>query len=309
VKILHSLEEFKTTGEPVFLAIGCFDGLHIGHRAVIQTAIHHAKNAGGQVWVLTFSPHPAKTFDPDHAPPLISTQEQQLILFQEMGIDGVIIQPFTSNFVRLEPAPFFDQLLATLAPLAGIFVGENWTFGKNRSGTTQTLQRFCDEQNMIFSAHDSVCWKQERISSSRIRAAFKLGHISDLKKMLGREPSTIGTVIHGEQIGRTLGFPTANIEPQNELLPPRGIYAAHLRLGSRIYPAAAYLGKRATFHADAPPQLEVHLINQSNIDLYGKTIEVSYIDYIRDDQTFASPEALKTQINNDLNAIRRVLKI
>jgi len=307
VKILHALEEFKPTQYPIFLAMGCFDGVHIGHQAVIQTALHHASNTDGQVWVLTFSPHPAKLFDPDHAPNLISTQEQQLLLFQEMGVDGVIIQPFTTDFVGLEPPLFFDRLLATLAPLAGLFVGENWTFGKNRSGTTQILHQFCTEKNIIFSAHDSVCWKNRRVSSTRIRKAFTLGQITDLKKMLGREPSTIGTVVHGEQIGRTLGFPTANIQPQNELLPPLGIYAAHLRIGSKTYPAAAYWGRRSTFHADAPPQLEAHLIDQSNIDLYGKTVEVSYVDYIRADQFFDSPKTLKKQIAQDLIAIRALL--
>jgi len=308
VKILHTLKEFKPTQKPVFLAIGCFDGVHIGHQAVIQTAKHHALKTEGQIWVLTFSPHPAKLFDPSHAPPLISTQEQQLLLFQKIGVNGVIIQPFTTSFINLQPAQFFNQLLTTLSPLAGLFVGENWTFGKNRSGTTQILQQFCTEKKIIFSAHNAICWKNKRVSSTRIRKAFQLGQIEDLKKMLGREPSTIGTVIHGEQIGRTLGFPTANIQPQNELLPPHGIYAAHLRIGSKIYPAAAYLGRRSTFHTNAPAQLEVHLIDQTNINLYEKTVEVSYISYIRTDQHFNSPEALKKQIAKDLIIIRNLLK-
>ena len=303
MKILHALEEFLPNPKPIFLAIGCFDGVHIGHRAVIQAALHQAALSNGEVWILTFSPHPAKVFDPDRAPFLISTPEQQLRLFQQIGVDGVIIQPFTPHFVEQKPEHFFDQLLSTIPTLSGVFVGENWTFGKNRSGTTDLLSTFCKQQHIFFSAHPAVCWENKRVSSTRIRQAFELGQIKALTKMLACEPSTIGKVVHGEKIGRTLGFPTANIHPENELLPPRGIYAAHLRLGSKKYPAVAYLGKRATFHSDAPPQLEVHLLNQHNIDLYGKVVEVSYLEYIREDQTFQSPEVLKNQIKKDVLAI------
>jgi riboflavin kinase/FMN adenylyltransferase len=308
MKIIHELEEFSGSAAPVFLAAGCFDGLHIGHRAVIQVAIDRARACGGKAWVFTFDPHPAKVLSPDHAPPLIFTIGQQLRRLQAMGVDGCILQPFTFEFMKQEPAVFFDYLCNHIPELAGISVGEDWSFGKNRSGTPALLTQLCGEQNIFFSAHPAVCWKGERVSSTRIREAIKLGHFDDVLGMLGQPVSTIGTVVHGEQIGRSLGYPTANIAPDNDMLPPRGIYAAQLRVGNTLHNAAAYIGHRGTFHENAPQVLEVHLINAKDIDLYGQQVEVSYLEYIRGDQVFTDAGKLKEQIKADLAAIRSVLQ-
>ncbi len=307
MKTIHALEEFPGKTTPVFLAAGCFDGLHIGHRAVIQVAIDRARACGGEAWVFTFDPHPAQVLDPNHAPPLIHTIGQQLRHFQEMGVDGCVLQPFTIEFMKQEPTDFFDHLCSGIPELAGISVGADWSFGKNRAGNPALLTRLCAEKNIFFSAHPAVCWKGERISSTRIREAVKLGHFDDVLGMLGHPPTTIGTVVHGEQIGRGLGYPTANIDPENDMLPPRGIYAARLRTGHQLHNAAAYIGHRGTFHENAPQILEVHLIDEEDIDLYGQQVEVSYLEYVRDDQVFDDPEALKRQIRTDLAAIRSIL--
>ncbi len=307
MKIIHSLNEFSDTKTPVILAAGCFDGLHIGHTAVIQVAIDRARAMGGEAWVFTFDPHPAKVLSPDHAPPLIFTREQQSLHLQEMGVDGCILQPFTVDFMKQEPLDFFDDLCTYIPELAGISVGEDWSFGRNRSGNAELLTKLCSERNMQFSAHPAVCWKEERVSSTRIREAVKLGHLGDATGMLGRPVSTIGKVEHGEKIGRKLGYPTANIDPENDMLPPRGIYAALLRVGHRQHKAAAYIGHRGTFHENEPQVLEVHLLDETDIDLYGQHVEVSYIEYIRGDQVFEDAEKLKTQIKLDLEAIRSAL--
>jgi len=307
MKIIHALEEFPDRATPVFLAAGCFDGLHIGHRAVIQVAIDHARASGGEAWIFTFAPHPAKVLDPEHAPPLIFTTGQQLRHLQEMGLDGCILQPFTPELMRQEPAAFFDHLRARIPELAGISVGEDWSFGKNRSGTPELLAKLCGGKHLFFSAHPPVCWNGERVSSTRIREAIKLGHFTDATGMLGQPIGTIGTVVHGEQIGRQLGYPTANIEPENDMLPPRGIYAARLRVGHQLHNAAAYIGHRGTVHENEPQVLEVHLIDETNIDLYGQQVEVSYLQYIRGDQVFGNTEKLKEQIKTDLATIRSIL--
>ena len=307
MKVLHALEEFSDGTVPVMLAVGCFDGLHIGHRAVIQVAIDRARACGGEAWVFTFDPHPAKVLNPEHAPPLIFTTEQQLRCLQEMGIDGCVLQPFTPDFMKQEPTDFFDSLCDNMSGLAGISVGADWSFGKNRSGNPELLTQLCNEQGIFFSAHPAVCWNGERVSSTRIREAVKLGHFGDVLGMLGQPVSTIGVVVHGEQIGRGLGYPTANIDPENEMLPPRGIYAARLRMGQQLHNAAAYIGHRGTFHENEPQVLEVHLIDEKDIDLYGKKVEVSYLEYIRGDQVFDDAEQLKAQIKADLVAIRTIL--
>ena len=224
-----------------------------------------------------------------------------------MGVDGCIMEPFTVEFMKQEPVAFFENLHTCIPHLAGISVGADWSFGRNRSGNAELLERLCSERHMFFSAHPAVCWKGERVSSTRIREAIKLGHLADAAAMLGRPVSTIGRVVHGQKIGRNLGFPTANIDPENEMLPPRGIYAARLRTGQRLHDAAAYIGHRETFHQNEPQVLEVHLLGESGIDLYGQLVEVQYLEYIRGDQVFADADALKRQIESDLAAIRAIL--
>jgi riboflavin kinase/FMN adenylyltransferase len=307
MKIIHTPEEFPHQTTPIFLALGCFDGLHLGHRAVIQVAIDRARSCGGEAWVFTFAPHPAQVLDPHHAPPLLHTIEQQMRHFQAMGVDGCVLQPFTPKFIKQEPTAFFDDLCAHIPELAGISVGADWSFGKNRAGNPALLTQLCSEKNIFFSAHPPVCWKGERISSTRIREAVRLGHLDNACGMLGHPATTIGTVVQGKQIGRGLGYPTANIDPENDMLPPRGIYAAQLRVGHRLHNAAAYIGHRGTFHENAPQILEVHLIDEKDIDLYGQQVEVSYLKYIRADRVFDNPEALKHQIQTDLATIRSIL--
>ncbi|WP_372809074.1 riboflavin biosynthesis protein RibF [Pontiella sp.] len=307
MKIIRALEEFHDTQSPVILAAGCFDGLHIGHAAVIKKAIERARAVDGEAWVFTFDPHPAKVLMPDRAPPLIFTTNQQSSHLQAMGVDGCILQPFTVDFMKQEPEAFFENLCNRIPALAGISVGEDWSFGRNRAGNAELLTKLCTERGMFFSAHPQVCWKGERVSSTRIREAIKLGHMADAIGMLGRPVSTIGTVEHGKKIGRVLGYPTANIAPENDMLPPRGIYAAKLRVGQAAYPAAAYIGHRGTFHENEPQVLEVYLLDETGVDLYGQHVEVSYIEYIRGDQVFEDAEKLKQQIVVDIAAIRKAL--
>ena len=307
MKIIRALEEVPDTKRPVILAAGCFDGLHIGHTAVIQVAIDRARAIGGEAWVFTFDPHPAKVLSPDHAPPLIFTHDQPSRQLQEMGVDGCILQPFTLDFMKQEPVDFFDHLCRCIPEPAGISVGEDWSFGRNRSGNAELLTKLCAERNMYFSAHPAVCWNDERVSSTRIREAIKLGHMTDATGMLGRPVSTIGTVVHGKKIGRELGYPTANIDPENDMLPPRGIYAARLRVGHRLHNAAAYIGHRGTFHQNEPQVLEVYLLDEQDIDLYNQQVEVSYLEFIRGDQVFEDADKLKQQIESDIAAVRVVL--
>lgn len=308
MKIIHALEEFKDTKKPVILAAGCFDGLHIGHTAVIQKAIDRARAIGGEAWVFTFSPHPAKVLMPDRAPPSIFTTSQQSSHLLEMGVDGCILHSFTVDFMKQSAEEFFENLCTSIPELAGISVGDDWSFGRNRSGNAELLTKLCEKRKIYFSALPQVLWKEDRVSSTRIREAIKLGHLKEASAMLGRSISTVGFVEHGEKIGRKLGYPTANIAPENDMLPPRGIYAAILRVGHAEYKAAAYIGHRETFHENKPQILEVHLLDERNIDLYGQHVEVSYLDYIRGDQVFENAEKLTEQIENDILTIRKILK-
>ena len=303
----HPLETLPPTKKPVALALGNFDGLHIGHAAVIQNATTAAQQLNGQAWVFTFHPHPRQILDPETAPPLLSTPQQQDRQLAQLGITTAIRQPFNETFRQLTPEQFFQHLQTHIPSLSAISVGTDWSFGRNRAGNAQLLEQYCQEHNIHFTAQPPVEHEQQRVSSTRIRTAISTGNLTQAAAMLGRPFAIQGTVVHGEKIGRQLGYPTANIDPHNECLPPNGVYAAQLQLDGTAYDAAAYIGDRRTIHTNKPTVLEVHLLRQKNIDLYTKEVEITFLETIRGDQKFENTEELKKQIARDLQAIDRAL--
>jgi riboflavin kinase/FMN adenylyltransferase len=304
---IHQLETFPSTTQPISLALGNFDGLHIGHAAVIQSAVQIAQEKKGETWVFTFDPHPRRVLHPETAPPLLNTRSQQNDLLEKLHVSGVILQPFDQSFMQLEPQAFFHLLREKLPTLTSISVGHDWSFGKNRAGNVDFLNTLCHQHQIEFHVQPPIEWNHERVSSTRIRAAVQSGDLNAARHMLARPFSLQGTVVHGEKIGRQLGYPTANIDPKNECLPPHGVYAAQLKVEGQTYDAAAYIGDRRTIHADKPTVLEVHLLKQKNIDLYMKEVEVIFHETIRGDQKFENTEQLKKQIARDLEAIHHTL--
>lgn len=302
-----TLESLPPTKEPIALALGNFDGLHIGHAAVIQNATATAKQHNGQAWVFTFHPHPRQLLNPETAPPLLSTRSQQDHELTRLGISTTIRQPFNETFRQLTPDQFFTYLQTHIPSLTAISVGTDWSFGRDRAGNAQLLEQYCREHNIHFTAQPPVEHDQQRVSSTRIRTAISTGDLYQATAMLGRPFSIQGIVVHGEKIGRQLGYPTANIDPYNECLPPNGVYAARLHHQGASYNAAAYIGNRRTIHTDKPTVLEAHLLNQTNIDLYEQEIELDFIATIRGDLKFENTDALKKQIALDLQAIDQAL--
>ncbi len=307
MKILRTLDAFPATERPIILALGNFDGMHIGHTAVIRTAIDAAQERGGQAWVFTFDPHPACLLNPGSKPVMIATRAQQSRYLAALGVEGCILQSFTPEFMQQKPVAFFQQLCDGIPGLAGISVGANWSFGHDRSGSAKLLAGLCAGLSLFFSAHPDVIWQNKRVSSSRVRAAIATGDLEGAHAMLGRPAAVYGKVVHGEKIGRSLGCPTANVEPENECLPPAGIYAARMLADGQSFDAAAYIGKRKTFHADKPTVLEVHLLHETGIDLYDQFVEVEFCVCVRKDLAFPDSTALKAQIENDLSAICSML--
>ena len=304
---IHQLENVPSSTHPLSLALGNFDGLHIGHAAVIQSAVKIAQQKKGEAWVFTFDPHPRRVLHPETAPPLLSTRSQQNDLLEKLHVTGAILQPFNQSFMQLEPEAFFHLLRKNLPTLASISVGHDWSFGKNRAGNVDFLTNLCSKYHIEFQAHPPIEWNHERVSSTRIRTAVQTGDLTAARQMLARPFSLQGTVVHGEKIGRKLGYPTANIDPKNECLPPNGVYAAQLIVEGQTFDAAAYIGNRRTIHDDKPTVLEVHLIKQKKIDLYTKEVEVIFLETIRGDQTFENTDELKKQIACDLESIDRAL--
>ncbi|MDK2858196.1 MAG: riboflavin kinase / adenylyltransferase [Verrucomicrobiota bacterium] len=302
--VKHSLSSLKAD-KPVVLATGCFDGVHLGHQKVIATAVEQARARGGEAWVYTFDPHPAKVFSPQTAPPLISAETCRLRQFESLGAAGVLKIPFDLTFARMEPEEFLSNLRETLPTLSGIVCGSDWSFGYKARGKFQTLEKFCTQHGITATAVHPVLHGGEKISSTHIRRIISAGNIPLAEKMLGRPFCIFGTVVKGRGIGRGLGFPTANIEPENELIPAPGIYAARTILGGKEIPSAVFIGKRTTFN-DHEPVIESYLLD-FNANLYGQAIEVRLVQKTREARSFPSREALIEQIGKDVTEIREML--
>lgn len=325
MKLITDSAELQKTDKPVVLAMGCFDGVHIGHQKVIATAVEQAAACGGEAWVYTFNPHPAKVLVPDKAPELISAPPCRMRQFEALGIEGIIEIPFDRAFAQIEPDDFLSNLRTGIPALRGIVCGFDWSFGRRAAGNFQTLETFCKTHGLTATAIQPVLYHGEKVSSTHIRKAVQTGHIPLAEKMLGRPFSLFGKVIPGNKIGRELGYPTANIDPLNELLPGPGIYAAYTRLqktedrektteagwsviglpSSGIYPSAVFIGKRETFGCHKHV-IESYLLDFDG-DLYGQELEIQLVEKTRDVYPFPSRETLIEQIAKDVAQIRAIL--
>tara|TARA_A100000164_G_scaffold359814_1_gene372867 strand:+ start:2134 stop:3066 length:933 start_codon:yes stop_codon:yes gene_type:complete len=304
--IINNINEFKFKNKKIHLALGNFDGVHIGHSKVIKNAEDN-KGDGSEVWVLTFNPHPSKVLQIKKNVQMINTQKQQINLFSSIGIDGLIYQPFDKELMNSTPKEFFNNLMQNIPSLSGLYVGDNWSFGKNRSGNTKILSILCKKNGIFFKAQAEVNYENKRISSSRIRHSIREGRMNDAYNMLGRYYSIIGNIIHGEKIGRILGYPTANINPYNECIPANGIYAAICIFKNISYKAALYIGTRKTLHKNNERVIEAHLINTDDINLYDEEIELKVIQFIRTDEKFKTSDELQRQIKKDISIIDKIL--
>lgn len=327
MKRVRNISDLPNINHPIVLAMGCFDGIHIGHQKVISTAVEQAAERGGQAWVYTFNPHPAKRLVPDKAPPLISAEPCRLRQLKALGVAGVIETPFTREFAALTPKRFLSTLCADAPTLSGIVCGEDWSFGSRAAGNFQTLKTFGKKHAFTATAVSPVMDGKEKVSSTRIRNAVTDGNIPLAEKLLGRPFSLFGTVIPGNHIGRDLGYPTANIDPLNELLPGPGVYAAYTLLqtsgdrdqesgirgqepdclsvaeNSKLHASAVFIGKRETFGCHKHV-IESHLFDFDG-DLYGQEIEVVLVRKTREVGPFPSKEALVEQIGKDVAQIRK----
>ncbi|MBA4388026.1 MAG: hypothetical protein C0404_08600 [Verrucomicrobia bacterium] len=308
MKTLNRLKDLKTQRGPVFLAAGFFDGLHRGHLQVVRTAVAQAGRAGGSAWVLTFDPHPMKVLHPEIAPPLLTSHRHKLLLLEGTGIHGCLVMQFTHRLAQLAPTEFASQLALVIPPVKGIVVGENWRFGRKGKGDPALLSKLCRGMGLSVRVVKPVLLDGAVISSTRIREAIIRGELAAAAKMLGRPFSLLGTVVRGLGIGTGLGFPTANLDPHNEVLPPMGVYAVEAMLGRRRYRGVVSIGLRPTVVRSATkPVVELHIFDFHE-QLYGKDIEVSFVKYLRPEKKFDSEEELKQQIAADVAAARGLLK-
>jgi riboflavin kinase/FMN adenylyltransferase len=297
VLIRNRLEELAALGQPLHLALGVFDGVHVGHQAVIGRAVRAARAGGGLAGMLTFDPHPIRVIAPEKAPAsLLATLEQKMEIVASLGVDLFVPLKFDANFAAMEAAEFVRQLLA--APVHTIAVGEDWRFGRGRGGDAAMLRAEAASRGFRLEAVPPVMLDGDRISSTRIRQAIRDGNLDDAARMLGRPYSVRGEVIAGDQIGRKLGFPTANVATGDVQLPPDGVWAVRVRdAQANEWGGVANLGFRPTV-GGISRVFEVHLLGFSG-DLYGSTLEVTFGTHLRGERKFSTLEELQAQIARD----------
>ena len=279
------------------VAVGVFDGVHLGHAAVIENL---KKEAGTEeAAVLTFDPHPLQVIAPEKAPGLLTSLEERCALLRGLGASHLIVLRFDSHLRELGAETFVEKLKRTFPDLRSVAVGANFHFGNNREGNGAFLTAAGKRQGFEVHIVEARCLDGTPISSSRIRQAVLDGDFARASALLGRDYSFCGVVIPGDRRGREIGFPTANLETGRRLLPPSGVYAAFARLRDRSYPAVINIGTRPTMTKEGRTTVEVHLPNFSE-DLYGETLSISRLRFLRKEIRFESVEKLKEQIALDI---------
>lgn len=288
---------------PVVLAIGNFDGVHLGHAVLVRQLVNSAKRLELAPTVLTFEPHPREFFTPESAPARLTTLREKFELLADLGVSQTMVCRFNAAFAALTADQFIDQVLVRGLQVKHLIIGDDFCFGRGRTGNFALLQAAGQRFGFTVEAMQSVTLDGERVSSSAVRRALATGDMAHAARLLGRPYIIDGQVAHGEKIGRQLGFATANIRIKHNPLPMAGIFAVEVSgLGDRPLPGVANLGIRPTV-GGTRPLLEVHLFDFDR-DIYGAHISVRFVKKLRDEQRFPNFDALKAQIAADAAAAR-----
>lgn len=303
MQVLRSIDSLSTLTGPLALAVGVFDGIHLGHQEVIRAAQEHAAQHHGTAVVVTFDPHPAHVLRPGSAPKLLCGSRHQQLVLTQIGIPCLLACPFTHETAKTPARDFIQQLVDAARPLGCISVGYTWNFGHKREGNIHLLMEMGQQHDFAVYGVPPLKIDGEIVSSTLIREAIASGNFTKATTLLGRDYSAFGTVVEGKQLGRQLGFPTANVDVENEQLPPLGVYAVEARIDDAWLPAVANLGRRPTVTANAEPSLEVHLLDWSG-NLYGKDMEVRFSKFLRPEMKFSGLDELKAQIQRDIETAR-----
>lgn len=291
------------------VAVGNFDGVHRGHQALCQTARRLADSTGGDVVALTFDPHPARVLAPKLAPPLILSLERRAELLGEAGVDVVVVEPFTRAFAAIEAESFALDVLAGDLRAAHVVVGYDFSFGKGRRGDVALLETLGARAGFGVSVVRRISVHGLTCSSTKVREFALEGRVEGAEVLLGRPFELTGVVTRGAGRGRTIGFPTANLQPEGELVPKSGIYAARARLldgSGGVWPCALSIGTNPTFVDEGARVVEAHLLGFDG-DLYGKRLRLEFVQWLRDEHRFESVEALVAQIQQDVAQTRELV--
>ncbi len=306
MQVVLGMENYRPANQDLFLALGNFDGVHLGHQSLINNVIARKNEAGGIAGAFIFEPHPAQILIPDRMPLLLASPQRKARLLEKCGLDLLIYSPFSREIAAWTPEEFARDFLVNQLQIKEVFVGFNYSFGHKGVGTPQLLQLLGQEYG--FEVHIIAPVKEdgEVVSSTLIRNALEKGDINRAAKMLGYRPVLDGVVVEGERRGRQLGFPTANIGIDKLYnIPAKGVYAAQACINDDKYHAVLNIGSKPTFHEEYPISIEAHLMDFSG-DIYGQAISIRLIEKIRDERRFDSLEQLVEQIGKDRDQAARI---
>ncbi|MEY2905433.1 MAG: hypothetical protein RJA52_1449 [Bacteroidota bacterium] len=305
MKVYHTIEELPIFSKTV-LTIGSFDGVHLGHKALIDQLLDISKNEDAESILITFHPHPRKILGDKIE--LLTTLDEKIEILSKLGLDHLAIIPFTESFSELSPLEYVEDFLVKYFHPKAIVIGYDHKFGKNRKGDLKFLESLSEKWQYRVIEIGAEMIDQLNISSSGIRKFLSLGNILEANSLLGYPYSFGGIVVHGNKIGKELGYPTANLKLENEekKIPCAGIFAIKVKVGTKIYNGMLYLGNRPTIEGETKNVIEVNIFDFSE-EIYGESIRVFIIDFIRHDEKFNSLEELKNTIDKDKSVALKLL--
>ena len=288
------------------MSIGNFDGVHLGHQAVLEHVVVRAREIGTAAVAMTFDPHPIKLLRPNEAPRLVTTLDQRLDLIARTGIDSALVVPFTHRLARMTAAGFVREVLVDRLAIHEVYIGKNFRFGADRGGDVELLRRMGGELGFLADSSPIVEAVGGVVSSTRVREAVSSGRVDEVAELLGRALFIDGHVLEGKRLGRTLGFPTLNVEVENEIEPGHGVYvtAVHIPSFARTFPAVTNIGVRPTVYQNSLTTVESHLLDFT-ADVYRERVRLYFLRRLREERAFASTTELMAQIRRDAEEARR----
>lgn len=300
MEIIREITNYQTNNKPLYLALGNFDGVHIGHKKLLSEVVKIAQDNNGLAAALIFDPHPNKVLNPNKDFKLITKTDKQAELLREIGIDILIYNSFNKEISQWVPEDFVKRVIISKLNAKHVFVGFNYSFGYKGQGTPELLKELGDKYNFAVSIIPPVSQNNQVVSSSVIREMIENGKIIEAKNLLDYYPITVGVVAEGEKRGGdSIGFPTANLKVDDDIIiPATGVYAAKARHKGILYNCVVNVGRKPTFHDNHPVTIEAHIIDFST-DIYGDDLEIIFLDKIRDEKKFTDIDSLAKQISAD----------
>lgn len=319
--VLDDFKQFKSDeSRPLVLAIGNFDGLHLGHQALLKKVMAQAEAHGGRSAVLTFSEHPQHVLHPTSKPPLLTCRPHKLFLLERLGIEICLTLPFTAEFAKMEPEYFVEEILVKTLQVKEVYLGWNARFGRERRGDAELMKQLAERFGFYFESIEPVYASDDKVSSSKLRDLIREGELEKASGYLGRYFSVFGEVVRGDGRGKKIGFPTANLDVTSEILPPLGVYPIRARRIESVsnnnqlkvtagpwQDGILNYGYRPTFKSKEPQAMLEAFLFDFDGDLYGQCLEVVFYPRIRGEERFDGPEALKKQISVDIQQGKAVL--